>query len=289
MADNSTQTGTDTLATDDITGGVANGVKVQRVKTGYGDDGEYLDVNSSTPLPVTSAVTSVVPGTGATSLGKAVDSVAGATDTGVPALFVRDDALTTLTPADGDYTHGRVTSTGALHVFLAGGAITGATDDAAVTPATQELAMIGGFVDETASDAADEGDAAMLRATADRHLRTVAVQETGAIKVAGVNATVKYAAIAASTSGNNTLVAAVSSKKVRVVFASFIANGTVNAKFQSGASGTDLTGLYYMVANSGAVLPFNEHGWFETASNTLLNLNLSGAIAVGGCLGYIEV
>ena len=61
-------------------------------------------------------VTSVVPGVAATSLGKAKDSALGATDTGVMALAVRDDTLTTLTPADGDYVPLRVGSTGKLHV-----------------------------------------------------------------------------------------------------------------------------------------------------------------------------
>lgn len=46
----------------------------------------------------------------------AVDDVAGATDTGMLSLVVRDDALTTLTPADGDYVQMRVDSTGALWV-----------------------------------------------------------------------------------------------------------------------------------------------------------------------------
>jgi hypothetical protein len=101
--------------------------------------------------------------------------------------------------------------------------------------------------------------------------------------------TPKFAAIAASTSGNNTLVASVSGKKIRVLAYSFIANGTVNAKFQSGASGTDLTGLKYCVANGGIVAPFNPLGWFETAATTLLNLNLSAAIAVGGELVYVEI
>lgn len=58
----------------------------------------------------------ITPGTGAASLGKAVDSVAGATDTGVAALVVRDDALSTLTPADGDYTRMRTDSEGAVWV-----------------------------------------------------------------------------------------------------------------------------------------------------------------------------
>lgn len=61
-------------------------------------------------------VTSVIPGTGATNLGKAVDSAAGGTDTGMAALAVRDDSLSTLTPADGDYAPLRVNSTGQLHV-----------------------------------------------------------------------------------------------------------------------------------------------------------------------------
>lgn len=113
--------------------------------------------------------------------------------------------------------------------------------------------------------------------------------ESGQIAVAGTLVTPKFAAIAAASSGNNTLVAAVTSKKIRVLAIAFMANGTVNGKFQSGAGGTDLSGLFYMVANTGAVLPFNPAGWYETASGVLLNLNLSGAIAVGGCLTYIEV
>jgi hypothetical protein len=59
-------------------------------------------------------VASIVPGTGATNLGKAVSDVVGATDVGVAALVVRDDALAAIAPADGDYTRLRVNSTGRL-------------------------------------------------------------------------------------------------------------------------------------------------------------------------------
>lgn len=59
-------------------------------------------------------VTSVVPGTSATSLGKAIDTAAGATDTGVAPLALRDDALSGLTPAEGDYAPLRVDANGAL-------------------------------------------------------------------------------------------------------------------------------------------------------------------------------
>lgn len=65
-------------------------------------------------------VLSVIPGTGATNLGKAIDSVAGATDTGIAPLAIRDDALSALTPVEGDWVPLRVDSTGALHVTASG-------------------------------------------------------------------------------------------------------------------------------------------------------------------------
>lgn len=116
-----------------------------------------------------------------------------------------------------------------------------------------------------------------------------AIPVTDAIVDGGSVLTPKFAAIAASSSGNNTLVAAVTGKKIRVLALYLVANGDVNAKFQSAASGTDLTGLAYLVANAGFVLPFNPLGWFETTAAALLNLNLSGAVAVGGALTYVEV
>jgi len=114
--------------------------------------------------------------------------------------------------------------------------------------------------------------------------------DSAQMSIAGTIVAPKFATIAASSSGNNTLVAAVTSKKIRVLSAVLVGNGAVNPKFQSGASGTDLTGLFYIAAaGGGVVLPFNPAGHFETAVSTLLNLNLSGAVAVGGCLTYIEV
>jgi hypothetical protein len=119
--------------------------------------------------------------------------------------------------------------------------------------------------------------------------KIAAVLSTDTIYNGTTALTPKFATIAASTSGNNQIVAAVTSKKIRVLAAQLISNGTVNAKWQSGSSGTDLTGLAYLVANAGYVLPFNPCGWFESASGVLLNLNLSAAINVGGSILYIEV
>ena len=72
-------------------------------------------------------VLSVVPGTGATNLGKAIDTATGATDTGVLALATRDDALAALTPIDGDNVQLRTNARGATWVSIedgAGGQIT---------------------------------------------------------------------------------------------------------------------------------------------------------------------
>lgn len=103
------------------------------------------------------------------------------------------------------------------------------------------------------------------------------------------NAPIKFAKISASSSGNNTLVAAVSGKKIRVISLALMAASAVNAKLQTAAGGTDITGLFYPAANGGFVLPYNEGGWCETVSGELLNLNLSGAVAVGGCMTYQEI
>ena len=65
-------------------------------------------------------ITSVIPGTGATNLGKAIDTATGATDTGVLALATRDDALSTLTPTEGDNVQLRTDSTGALWTKISG-------------------------------------------------------------------------------------------------------------------------------------------------------------------------
>lgn len=47
MADNTPQVGTDTIATDDI-----GGVKYQRMKVTYGDDGSATDASANNPFPI---------------------------------------------------------------------------------------------------------------------------------------------------------------------------------------------------------------------------------------------
>jgi hypothetical protein len=107
------------------------------------------------------------------------------------------------------------------------------------------------------------------------------------VMVAGAALTPKFAVITASASGATSIVAAVTSKKIRVLSWNLVCNAAVNVKWLSAA--TDKTGLHYFAANGGISVGFNPFGHFETAATEALNINLSGAVAVGGSLVYVEV
>jgi len=105
----------------------------------------------------------------------------------------------------------------------------------------------------------------------------------------GAIVTPKFALINTSSSGDTTLVAAVASRKIRVVSYAFICSGTVGVKFQSGTGGTALTGVMEFTAQTGIAPGLNQWGHFESASGVLLAINLSAAIAVRGHLTYLEI
>ena len=114
--------------------------------------------------------------------------------------------------------------------------------------------------------------------------------DTSAIMNDTTALTPKFAAIDAAGSGDNTIVAAVAGKKIRVLAVNFLVAAAVTVRFEDGAGGTALTGQYQFGAQGeGIVLPFNPVGWFETTANTLLNMELSGAVSVDGSFVYVEV
>ncbi len=103
--------------------------------------------------------------------------------------------------------------------------------------------------------------------------------------------TIKRAVISGATSGNNTVIAAVADKKIKVLSVFLIAATAVTVRFESGADGTALTGVMSVGANGGFVLPAPAdptNHWFETAANELLNMELGGAVQVSGAITYYE-
>lgn len=96
----------------------------------------------------------------------------------------------------------------------------------------------------------------------------------------------KKLVISAASSGDNTLLAAVTGHKIRVHSYVLVAAGAVTAAFESAASGTALTGDMSLITGTPLVVPFEREGHFETVAGELLNLELGGAVQVSGHLTY---
>lgn len=111
--------------------------------------------------------------------------------------------------------------------------------------------------------------------------------DSNQMSTAGTIVTPKFASISVSSSGDNQIVAANATKKLRVLAYTIVADGTVAAKWRNGT--TDVTGAMSWVANTGISAPFCPVGHFETSTNAALNLNLSAAVGARGHVTYIEV
>jgi hypothetical protein len=116
----------------------------------------------------------------------------------------------------------------------------------------------------------------------------IVAQDTSTLYAGTTALTPKFAVISESSSGNNEVVAAVVGKKIRVL--QWIVSGSAAVNFKWRTASTDISGLFYIAsAGGGAAGSYNPVGHFETVANEALNLNLSGAVAVGGSVVYVEV
>jgi hypothetical protein len=106
------------------------------------------------------------------------------------------------------------------------------------------------------------------------------VTRVSPLVTANVNAFANPAA-----SGDNAIVAAVAGGRIRVLAVTVIATLANNVKFRSAT--TDISATMPLGANGGFVLPFNEHGWFQTNVGEALNLNMTVATATGVQVHYI--
>lgn len=197
----------------------------------------------------TAELVTAVEGGAKTTLAKAEDAAHSSGDQGLMALAVRQDTAAALAGTDGDYIPLIVDSSGRLHVNVG-----------------------------SALAASRTVDSVAASLSVDRLMNNL------------TQVTPTFAVIDAATSGDNTIVAAAGSGNIILVHQVFmVAAGTVTARFESGAGGTALTGQMNLASNGGFVLPFSPVGWFKTAANTLLNLELSGATSVDGVIAYTVV
>jgi hypothetical protein len=99
------------------------------------------------------------------------------------------------------------------------------------------------------------------------------------------------AAINHADSGDNTIVAALGAGKRIVVLSVMVrADAAVDVRFEDGAGGTAFTGQIPLTAvgdgftHSGGMMPL----WL-CSENTLLNMELSGAVNVHGTVTYLTI
>lgn len=86
--------------------------------------------------------------------------------------------------------------------------------------------------------------------------------------------------VTASALGNTQIVAAQGAGiRIRVLSLFLIATLATSIKFQSDTS--DISALFPVGVNGGMVVPYNPHGWFQTAANAALNINLSVGTSTG--------
>jgi hypothetical protein len=116
-----------------------------------------------------------------------------------------------------------------------------------------------------------------------------ASHETGTLYSGTTALTPKFATIVASASGATTVVSAVGGKRIRVLRWSLSSNGSVNIKWQSHVTPTDITGLHYLTQYAAAGGAYCPVGIFQTVSGEALDINLSASVAVGGELTYVEI
>lgn len=145
--------------------GVASMTAVQ-----VADNGGSLTVDNGGTFAVQAS--SVIPGTGATNLGKAEDAAHTSGDVGVMALFVRQDSQADF-GADGDYVPGSIDGDGALRVAIVSGAGSGGTaaaDDADFTDGTTQGTPAMGVYESTPTTVTD-GDLGVVGITENRELK----------------------------------------------------------------------------------------------------------------------
>lgn len=248
-----------------------------------------MDVNVAAALPA-----------GTNNIGD-VDVLSCALPTGASTSAKQDSEIALLTTIDAD------TSNVSLKIDTIAGAVSGTEMQVDVlTMPSVAVTNAGTFaVQDAAAEASlsvlddwDESDRAKVNIIVGQAGVAAGVGATGAtvqrvVQANDAGKTLVSAGGSASSSGNNTLVLAGTNKlKVYAFSLSTTSATAVTCIFQSGAGGTELWRVVLQAATStstGANLCVTPPAYlFATASATLLNLNLSGAIAVNWSVSYFD-
>lgn len=98
----------------------------------------------------------------------------------------------------------------------------------------------------------------------------------------------KTAVLSFNSSGDNTAIAAVTARPLKVWKIFFTSAGAVNVTYKDGAS-TSLSGAVVLTANgSSQTLYYDGSPHFITSPGNAFVMNLSGAVAITGMVFYTE-
>ena len=97
----------------------------------------------------------------------------------------------------------------------------------------------------------------------------------------------QFAAISTSSSGDTTVVPAVTGRQIRVIKLSFVCAANVTVTWKSSVAGA-ITGPEAYAANGG-IADYCPEGIMQTAQGEGLVINLNGNVSVGGKLTYVLV
>jgi hypothetical protein len=249
------------------------------------------------------------------------DAAAANLDKGVFILGVRRDTAASSSGTDGDYSSLNLDNAGRLwasakidtalpagsntigDVTISGAALTSLqliddaiyAEDAASANADKGVMVLAKRLDTPANSSGTDGDYEPLQVSAGRvwasaKIDTAIPAGTNLIGNVGHGKTCKVKT--GSASATFTIVAAVTSKKIKVYALSLMTSSTtaVTVTFKDGASGTAI-GTYPLQAISGTVQGIAESvdipsSLFETSSGTLLEMSFSAAVSVTYNLRY---
>lgn len=99
--------------------------------------------------------------------------------------------------------------------------------------------------------------------------------------------TITAASVSFSSSGDNTVIAAVSSKVIKVYKVVLVFAGAANITIKDGSS-TALTGVMSMLANGSITLDNDGQPWFTTSASNALVMNISAGVQVSGRIYYTQ-
>lgn len=267
-----------------VTQGTATNLKVDAsgVAVPVTDNSGSLTVDNAGTFAVQAAATQS--GTWTVQPGNTANTTAWKVDASSVAVPITDNSGSLTVDNGGTFsvqTSAQVPGTGATNL--------GKAEDAAHSSGDVGVMALGLRKDTPSAVAGTDGDYIPLIVDQTGRQYANCALSTTELMSAGAALTPKFAKITASSSGATEIVALVSSKKIRVLSWNLVVNAAVNVKWQSHVTPTDKTGLHYFAANGGISVAFNPYGHFETVAGEALDINLSGAVAVGGSLVYVEV